>query len=146
MNIKPKIYLSGAIQRAEDPWTWRFAMRNSLQQHYDIIIPEDKIEFPPKATFEDRQIIIKHNIILKDIHDVLDCNEFFVKLDPYVFKSAGTVAEITFAAYFRKPITYILDDIAMDDMPGWIHGCLSDADCMPDIKAAIQHFRDKITK
>ena len=141
LKFKPTIYLSGAVQRSKDPWTWRLALQNALKDRYDVIIPKDKIDVPANSTLADKQRVIKESIIMKDIHDVLGCAEFFVKIDPDVFKGAGTVSEITFAAYFNKHITYMLDDVKFQDIPNWVQGCLYNAMRVKNISDAIKYYK-----
>ena len=106
-----------------------------------IRIPEDKIDVPANSTLADKQRVIKESIVMKDIHDVLGCVEFFVKIDPDVFKGAGTVSEITFAAYFNKRITYMLDDVKFQDIPNWVQGCLYGAMRVKNISDAIKYYK-----
>jgi predicted transcriptional regulator len=143
LRNKPTLYLSGAVQRAKDPWTWRFALRDALSKEYDVIIPEDKLDLPSNATMHQKQQLIKNDIVIKDVKDVVDCSEFFVKIDPDVFKGAGTVSEVTFAAYFNKPMVYVLDKIKLKKLPNWVQGCLFNALLVKDIDQAIKHFLAK---
>ena len=142
--MKPKIYLAGAIQRSKDPYTWRFKIRDGLESDYDVIIPEDKLDLPPKFSLEDRQKAIYNDIIFRDIDYTVFCKEFFVKLDPDVFKGAGTVGEITFACYIHKPITCWFDGMTAQDVPGWVLGCLYGATMVGSAEEAIAHFRGKL--
>jgi hypothetical protein len=141
--MKPKIYLSGAIEKSENPFKWRLEMKKGLEPDYDVIIPNE-LELPPNCSFLDRQKIIKYDIVLKDINDVISCQDFFVKIDPAVLKGAGTLSEITFATIYNKPIVCYFDDITIQDAPGWVQGCLYGATILSGVKDAIGHFRDKL--
>jgi hypothetical protein len=141
--MKPKIYLYGAIERSDNPFQWRQEIKSKLEPDYDVIVPTG-LELPPDCSFLDRQKVIKYDIVLKDINDVISCQEFFVKIDPAVLKGAGTLSEITFATIYNKPITCWFDGISIQDAPGWIQGCLYDTSVVSGIKEAIGHLNGKL--
>lgn len=141
--MRPKIYLSGAIEKSKSPFGWRLEMKESLEPNYDVIVPKN-LELPPDCSFADRQKIIKYDIVLTDVNDVISCQEFFVKIDAAVLKGAGTLSEITFATVFNKPITCWFDSMTIQDAPGWVQGCLHGADMVNGIKEATSHFKGKL--
>lgn len=140
--MKPKIYLSGAIEKSDSPFKWRMEMKKALEPDYDVIVPAG-LELPPNCSFVDRQKIIKYEIILRDINDVISCQEFFVKIDPAVLRGAGTISEITFATIYNKNITFLLEDVVIDNVPGWVQGCLHGQTMVNGVQEAIAHFRAK---
>jgi nucleoside 2-deoxyribosyltransferase len=137
--MKPSIYLSGAIEKSKDPFNWRNEVKESLLQYYDVIIP-DKIKVPKKCSFLYKQKVI-NNIVIRDINNLIRCEHFLVKIDSAVLKGAGTLSEITFAAIYNKPIVCYFDDITIQDVPGWIQGCLYDATILNGVKDAIKYFK-----
>lgn len=142
--MKPKIYLAGAIQKSADPFTWRLDFKKALENEYDVIVPGDKLDLPPNPSLAQKQKAIKYGIIIKDICDVISCQELFVKIDPAVFKGAGTLSEITFGCIYNKPMVCWFEDMGIKDTPGWVQGCLYGATMVDTLPQAIDHFKVKI--
>lgn len=142
--MKPKIYLAGAIQKSADPFTWRLELKKALGKEYDVIVPGDKLNLPPNPSLAQKQKAIKYDIIIKDVCDVISCQELFVKIDPDVLKGAGTVSEITFGCIYNKPVVCWFDGITIQDVPGWVQGCLYGADMVSSINQAVALYKGKI--
>jgi hypothetical protein len=57
--MRPKIYLSGAIEKSKSPFGWRLEMKESLEADYDVIVP-DSLKLPPDCSFIDKQKIMNY--------------------------------------------------------------------------------------
>ena len=137
---KPGLYLSGAIEFADDAFGWRWKMERALQHLYNVIIPYSA-DPPHKKNERKYQYWVQETFIFPDLAHVSLCPEFFVKLDKGVFKGAGTTSELTMACWMRKNIVAFLDGITVDELPGWMLGCLADSLFVDSIDDAIEHYR-----
>ena len=138
---KDKIYLSGAIQFAKDPNSWRLTLIKKLSKYYDFFNPMDVIL--PQEIYDLKDSYQKYewiynNIVIKDLNGLDSCNHMFIKLDKACFKGSGTVSEITLANLLNIHMFYILDDIKFTDIPIWTRSCLYNADNLKDIPYAIK--------
>lgn len=137
------IYLSGAIEYAADANSWRNKMYKELSNFYDVIIPNSNC--PYEKTDKEYRSYIKQNFIVPDMISVTISEYFFVKLDPGVFKGAGTISELTTACWMGKHIAYFLDGIKEEEIPGWTLGCLHNAQQVISIDSAIEMYKRFIT-
>lgn len=142
---KPSIYLSGAIEYANDSISWRRYIYDSLKDQYNVIIPEGK-SIPYKKTETEYKSWVKDEFIMLDMTLVATSPYFFVRLDPRAFKGSGTVSELTLACWLGKHIVYMIEDMKEEDCPGWTLGCLSNAIRVNNIDEAIEYYRNKEIK
>jgi hypothetical protein len=144
---KPAIYLSGSIEYSKNFKFWRNLMYKKLHTHYKVIIP-DKADCPFDKEDAEYKGWMRENIIMKDMVDVATSKYFFVKLDKAVFKGAGTISEVSTAAWLGKDIVVFLDGITEEKIPSWMLGCLSGAVFVNSIDEAIKLYleRAKVVK
>jgi len=137
---KPKLYLSGIVEYAKDPRSWRNDFYDALHKDYKVFIPVSAQ--PPYAkTDPEYKTWIKERFVMPDMIEVATSGYVFVKFDPAVFKGAGTISEVTTAAWMGKHIVYWCDGIKEEKMPGWTLGCLADAIKVNSINAAIDLYK-----
>ena len=75
--------------------------------------------------------------------DVTTSRYFFVKIDKAVFKGAGTISEITTAAWMGKDLVVLLEGVKLTDIPEWTLGCLAGATFVDSIDEAINLYIEK---
>jgi hypothetical protein len=141
MNHKPTLYESGSMEFSKDPNTWRNKMYAELCDLYDVIVPIAKFCPYNKSNILYREWI-KKEFVIPDMEYVLKCDHFFVKLDKAVARGSGTYGELTLAAYLNKPIVYMLDNIKIEDLPGWSIGCLYNATEVANIDEAVKYYKN----
>jgi len=139
---KPGLYLSGSIEHSKNYKKWRNKMYKKLHSYYDVIIP-DKADCPFDKDDIEYKIWLKKNIIMRDMVNVATSQYFFAKIDKAVFKGAGTISEITTAAWLGKDMIVFLDGVQEKDLPGWMLGCLSGAVYVNSIEEAIDLYLKK---
>lgn len=140
MNHKKSIYLSGSIEFSKDPVSWRNHVQKCLCKYYNVINP--KSAFCPFTKEEEGyKEWIKTNFVLPDMHLVMTCDYFFVKLDKGVARGSGTYGELTMAGYLNKHIVYFLDGIKESEIPGWSLGCLAGATKIASIDEGIELYK-----
>lgn len=143
--IRSHLYLSGAIEYCKDPNSWRKKMYKKLFKNYRVFIPDPAI--PPFDKEEpEYKSWVKENFIIPDMNQIVKGKYFFVKLDKETFEGAGTVSELTLAAWKDKHIVVFLDGINEEDIPGWCLGCLDDAIFVDSIDNAIKYYIDLAIK
>lgn len=138
---RPKMYLSGSIEYAKDPESWREKMYKALHKDYKVFIPISA-QPPFSKTDPEYKLWIKENFVMPDMIEVATSSYIFVKFDQAVFKGAGTLGEITTAAWMGKHIVYWCDKIKEEEMPGWILGCLADATKVNSIEEAVELYKN----
>jgi len=137
--IKPRIYLSGAIEFTTDAYSWRNTMFRELHDTYEVVIP-DLIPCPFTKDDDEYGAWVKKNFILPDMKDVATCHKFFVYIDHTY--SSGTYGELSLAAWLNKDIVCFLDKgIKVNELPMWILGCLSDCTFVNSINDAIIYYK-----
>ena len=136
---KSTIYVACSIEHA-NTIEWRDWFKQELEDKYHVILP-DETECPHDKTNSQYPKWIFDTFVAPDIEDVAGCDEFFLFIDPSFNKSAGAKAELTVAAMLNKRITYLLHGIAYEDLNSWVIGCLYNAHKVPDLKAAVQHYK-----
>jgi len=138
---KPSIYLSGAIEYAADPTSWRHYIYDCLKDQYNVIIPEAKTISYKKDDIRYKSWV-KEEFVMLDMTLVATSPYFFVRLDPRTFKGSGTVSELTLACWLGKHIVYTIEDMQLEDCPGWTLGCLCGAVRVNNIEEAINYYRN----
>lgn len=133
------LYLSGSIEYSNDPASWRNYMEKRLFRHYNIFNPAAQF-CPLEKNDPDYPRWIHDKFIVPDLSFVMQCTHFFVKIDKACCAGAGTWGELTFAAYLNKHIVYYFDDIQIQDIPGWVLGCLCSATEVYNIDSAIDVY------
>ena len=142
---RPGLYLSGSIEKSDDPNTWRKKMYKALHKNYKVIIP-DKADIPFDKTDPEYKAWMKAKFIMPDMINVSTSKYFFVKIDDAVLHGAGTISEVTTAAWLSKNMVVFIDKIKETDIPSWMLGCLDGATFVTSIDEAISVFMDKVKK
>ena len=140
---KPGLYLSGAIEASKDPNSWREKLYKALYRKYKVIIPVAKTKCPFDKQDPEFAEWIMTKFILPDMIDVTTSRYFFAKIDKAVFKGAGTISEITTAAWMGKDMIILLDKIKLSDIPEWTVGCFANATFVDSIDEAIEVYKEK---
>jgi len=140
MKSKPGLYLSGSIEYSKDYKGWRNKMFKALHSYYKVIIPE-RANCPFDAADPEFKAWIKENTVMRDMINVSTSQFFFVKIDRAVLKGAGTISEITTAAWLGKNMLVLLDGLTEEKLPTWMLGCLANADFVNSIDEAIGVYR-----
>jgi len=117
-------------------------MYKALHPFYKVIIPE-KVNCPFEKTDPEFKIWIKENTVLRDMINVSTSQYFFVKIDKAVLKGAGTISEITTAAWLSKEMLVMLDGVKEEHLPTWMLGCLAGAEFISSIDEAIGVYKSK---
>jgi hypothetical protein len=139
---KSALYLSGSMEYSDDPNTWRKKMFRNLHHHYRVIIP-NKADIPFSKDDPEYKIWMKEKFIMPDMINVSTAKHFFVKIDKGVFQGAGTISEITTAAWLGKDMVAFLDGILETEIPSWTLGCLDGAIFVSSIDEAITFFKKR---
>jgi len=142
VKTKPSIYLSGSIEYSKNHRAWRNKMHKNLYRKYRVIIPE-KADCPFDKTDPEFKEWILYNTVMKDMVNVATSQYFFVKIDKAVLKGAGTISEITTAAWLGKDIVVMLDGLKYHVLPTWMLGCLAGAEFVESIDEAIEIYKEK---
>ena len=79
--------------------------------------------------------------VIPDMSDVARSKYFFIKIDKGVLKGAGTISELSLAAWMNRDIVAMLDGVSLDELPGWMCGCLAKAHMVVNIKEAIEYYK-----
>ena len=136
---KPALYLSGSIEKSDDPDTWRKKMYKALHKKFKVIIP-DKADIPFNKDDPEYKTWMKAKFVMPDMISVSTSKYFFVKIDHGVFQGAGTISEITTAAWLSKHMVVFLDDVKETEIPSWTLGCLDGAIFVTSVESAISHY------
>lgn len=139
---KPALYLSGSMEKSDDPDTWRKKMFKALHPHYKVIIP-NKADIPFEKTDPEYKVWMKNKFIMPDMINVSTSKYFFVKIDKGVFQGAGTISEITTSAWLGKEMIVFIDGILETEIPSWTLGCLEGATFVNSIDEAIAIFKKR---
>jgi len=140
MKSKPALYLSGSIEYSETHKIWRNQFYKALHRIYKVIIP-DKIDCPfDKGDIEFGEWV-HDNTVMKDMVGVATSQYFFVKVDKAVLKGAGTISEITTAAWLGKSMVVMFDGVKREELPSWMLGCLATAQVVESIDEAIEVYK-----
>jgi len=143
MKTKPAIYLSGSIEYSKAHEAWRNKFYKALHRTYKVIRP-DKIDCPFEKVDPEYGIWVHDNTVMKDMVDVATSQYFFVKVDKAVLKGAGTISEITTAAWLGKSMIVMYDGVKRETLPNWMIGCLATAQIVESIDEAIDIYKEKI--
>ena len=139
---KHSLYLSGSIEKSEDPDTWRKKMYKALHRKFKVIIP-DKADIPFDKTDPEYKTWMKNRFVMPDMISVSTSKYFFVKIDCAVLKGAGTISELTTASWLGKDIVAFIDGVEEKDIPSWMLGCLDGAVFVNSIDEAIELYLKK---
>ena len=137
VKTKPAIYLSGSIEYSKSHRAWRNKLYKALHRKYRVIIPE-KADCPFEKTDVEFKQWIHDNTVMKDMVNVATSQYFFVKIDNAVLKGAGTISEITTAAWLGKDMVVMLDGVNGSTLPTWMLGCLAGAEFVDSIDESIE--------
>jgi len=144
MNSKPSIYLSGSIEYSKSPFSWRNKMYKDLHRFYNVIIPDKASDCPFSRDDIEFKGWMKEKFVMPDMVHVATSQYFFAKIDKAVFDGAGTISEITTAAWLGKNMMIFIDKIKNKDIPSWTLGCLDGAEFVGSIEEAIEKYTIKI--
>lgn len=136
---KHSLYLSGSIEKSDDPNTWRKKMYKALHRKLKVIIPK-KAEIPFDKVDPEYKSYMRLNFVMPDMISVSTSKYFFVKIDKGVFQGAGTISEITTAAWMSKNMVVFLDGVKESDIPSWTLGCLDGVIFVNSIDEAINYY------
>jgi hypothetical protein len=139
-EIRDSLYTSGSMEYNKDPETWRERMQNALKHKVHVINPKI-MEIPFNKDEDNYRDFVYRNFVMPDLSDVARCKYFFIKIDKAVFKGAGTISELSLAAWMNKHIVAMFDDIEMHECPGWLLGCLSNAYFVKDVEDGIAYYK-----
>jgi hypothetical protein len=142
MKAKPAIYLSGSIEYSKSHKAWRSKIYKALHRTYKVIIP-DKIDCPFDKPDPEFGHWVHDNTVMKDMVNVATSQYFFVKIDKAVLKGAGTISEITTAAWLGKDMVVMFDGVKKEKLPSWMIGCLAPAQEIESIEEAIDVYKEK---
>jgi len=122
-------------------------MYKELHKYYNVIIPDKASSSCPfEKTDPEFKTWMKEKFIMPDMVNVATSQYFFVKVDKAVFDGAGTLSEISTAAWLSKNIMVFIDKIKEKNIPSWTLGCLDNAEIVNSIDEAIQKYLSKIEK
>lgn len=135
-----RAYLSGGMEYADGEGVqWRRELQHWIEHHlkHDVFNPNVESErffrsYYPHLDFrrlKSEDISLYQDIVRRLVE--LDCNEIARRSD-YVIcfwdeaavRGAGTKGELTMAKFFGKPV-YLVTDIPLDEIPGWVLGCVT---------------------
>ncbi len=139
---KAAIYLSGSIEKSDDPNTWRKKVFKALHPFYKVIIP-NKADIPFDKDEPEYRAWMKNKFVMPDMISVSTSKYFFVKIDKNVFQGAGTISEITTAAWLGKDMIVFLDGVVEKEIPSWTLGCLDGAIFVDSIDEAIVLYKKR---
>lgn len=139
---KPAIYLSGSIEKSDDPDTWRKKVFKALHSSYKVIIP-NKADLPFDKDDPEYKVWMKNKFVMPDMISVSTSKYFFVKIDKNVFQGAGTISEITTAAWLGKDMVVFLDGVVETEIPSWTLGCLDGAVFVDSVEEAIALYKKR---
>ena len=127
----------------KDPTTWRQKMYEALRYKYHVIIPW-MCEPPFKKGESKYSKWVYHNFVVPDLSDVTRSQYFFIRIDPGVLKGAGTISELSLAAFLNRHIVAVIDRVERKNLPGWMLGCLVKAHFVLNINSAIEYYKKLI--
>lgn len=139
---RPGLYLSGSMEHSADPDTWRKKFYKALHYYYKVIIP-NKADIPFDKDDPEYKVWMKEKFIMPDMINVSTSKYFFAKIDKGVFQGAGTISEITTAAWLSKEMVVFIDGVAETAIPSWTLGCITGATFVDSIDEAITFFKKK---
>jgi hypothetical protein len=126
------IYLAGGMEFSTNGAVWRKEVKDKLRGYglsfWDPYVEEKHIfnnsNMSPSSDFTSlmgdmRKVVIHDLTVIRNTADLL-----FVKYDISVLKGAGTHSEMSFAAYFNKPVMVWLDGIPKNSIPKWAIGSM----------------------
>lgn len=134
------LYTSGSIEFNDDPNTWREHMRNELKHKFHVIIPWAAVPPSEKGSIIYNEWVLR-NFVMPDMADVARSRFFFIRIDKGVLKGAGTISELSVAAWFNRYIVAFIDGVDIKDLPGWMCGCLTNAHFVNSVEEGIEHFK-----
>ena len=135
-----RVYLSGGMEYANGEGSeWRKEMQQWLEAKLDHSVFNPNIESDrffrkeyPGLDFRKLKIdnTSSYTNIVRRLVEI-DCNEIAHESDYIIClwdegaaKRAGTKGELTMANFFKKPV-YLVTSFPLQDLPGWILGCVT---------------------
>lgn len=140
-SVKPaRVYLSGGMEYASGEGAqWRSELQQWLEKTLAQTVFNPNVEsnrFFSKQypSIDFRKLKTQNLPLYREIARQLvelDCKEIAERSD-YVIcywdegaaKGAGTKGELTMAKFFGKPV-YLVTSFPLDELPGWVLGCVS---------------------
>jgi hypothetical protein len=133
------VYLGGGMEASSDGTTWRKEATkyfNNLNiDTWDPYYQEDSIFGNSNVSFistKDKKLDFEEyrkrmrGVVIYDINTIINSVDvLMVKYDKSVKLGAGTHGEMTFAAYFGKPVIVWLDNFSIRKVPAWAIGCIT---------------------
>lgn len=135
------LYLSGSMEYNNKCDIWRDKMYLALRHKFHVIRPWNANIRYGKGSPEYSKFVY-HNLVMPDLSDVSRSRFFFIKIDPAVFKGAGTISELSLAAFYNRQILAFIDGVKKEEMPGWMLGCLARANFATSIDQAIEYYKN----
>lgn len=135
-----RVYLSGGMEYADGEGVhWRKEIQQWVESNlkHDVFNPNVESDrffstHHPDIDFRTlkKEDVERYQKIVRSLVEI-DCTEIAERSD-YVIcfwddgaaKGAGTKGELTMAKYFGKPV-YLVTSYALQDIPGWVLGCVS---------------------
>ena len=117
-------------------------MYKALHKKFKVIIP-DKADIPFTKDDPEYKAWMKAKFVMPDMISVSTSKYFFVKIDHGVFQGAGTISEITTAAWLSKHMVVFLDGVKETEIPSWTLGCLDGAIFVKSINEAIELYLEE---
>lgn len=132
------VYLCGGMEKSKDGRSWRIKATDLLSLHgfgvWNPYLEEENIKIPNGLDMNnldrerDFKLLNKYmrNIIVYDFNVLFnDITSVLVRLDQGVLDAAGSMSEMSFAAYLSKPVHVWLDGLNLEDLPLWLCGALN---------------------
>lgn len=139
-EVRDSLYTSGSMEYNKDPDTWREKMGNALKLRVHVIKPIT-MSVPFKKGEEGYAQFVHRSFIMPDLSDVARSKYFFIKIDKGVLKGAGTISELSLAAWMNKHIVATLDGVKIEECPGWMVGCLATATFVKNVEEGIELYK-----
>ena len=135
-----KVYLSGGMEYAEGEGIhWRRNLQDWLERTLGHTVFNPNVESDkffssryPNLNFRKLkkdnvplyQEIVRHLVEI-DCKEIAERSDYVICLwDEGAVRGAGTKGELTMAKYFGKPV-YLVTSIPLDEIPGWVLGCVT---------------------
>jgi len=142
-----RVYLSGGMEYAAGEGVqWRSDLQRWLEENlrHDVFNPniESNRFFTahhPDVDFralkrEDLPVYqeIARRLVELDCREIAERSDYIICYwDEGAVKGAGTKGELTMARYFGKPV-YLVTSYPLQEIPGWILGCVTKTFCSFD--------------
>lgn len=156
------LYQAGGMEKAKNNGaTWRanltpkleklgFKVFNPCIKECDVfskynILPSDLKNIKKSRNVDLYQKLFK-DIVAHDLEMIKRSDFIVVYYDESVNLSSGTVSEMTFAHYLKKPV-YVVLDVSYDKIPSWTLGCVDRFfKSFKDLLAFLKKNKHKIIK